>query len=148
MNILLVCTGNTCRSQMAEGIMNWLAKDKSLDIIVKSAGIFALDGGQIASNSIEALKELNIDISQYRSKAISEDLVNEADIILTMSKGHKENLKLNFPEISERVFLLNEYAFGLEKDVADPFGGSKLDYDKARDEIYEAIESIIDNWDK
>lgn len=148
MNILFVCTGNTCRSPMAEGLMNSLAKEKDLDIIAKSGGIFALSGGRIADNSIEALKEIDIDISQNRSQIINGKLIDEADIILTMSEDHKENLKLNFPNVNEKIFLLNEYAFNIEKDVGDPYGGNLSEYKIARDEIYKAVEAIINNLNK
>jgi|SRR5699024_181041 len=126
---------------MAEGIMKDLVKD--MDVKVKSAGIFALDGGPVADNSIRSLRDMDIDISEYRSNSINEDLIIESDIILTMSKGHKDNLVLRFPDINNKVFLLNEYAFNIDKDIADPFGGSKSDYDRARDEIYKAISEII-----
>lgn len=145
MNILFVCTGNTCRSQMAEGIAKSLAKNKGLDIDIRSAGIFALDGGNIADNSIESLKNVNIDISQYKSNLVNKDLIKESDIVLTMTKGHKENLIMNFSGIDNKVFLLNEYAYDIDQDVEDPYGGNISIYNKVRDEIYKAIETIFNN---
>lgn len=150
MNILFVCTGNTCRSPMAEGILRDLAREKGLDIRVKSAGIFALDGGDIAGNAVEVLRDIDIDISNNKSSSISEELVKEANIVLAMSNTHRESLLLKFPFMKNKIFLLNEFAFGKNKDIEDPFGGSKEYYERARDEIYKAIVEIIDNgkWNK
>lgn len=130
---------------MAEGIGRFLAKDKGLDIKLGSAGIFALDGGNIADNSIESLKDIDIDISQYKSNSINKDLIREADIILTMTKDHKESIIRNFPGVDSKVFLLNEYAYKIDQDVRDPYGADISVYKKVRDEIYRAIKTIFNN---
>lgn len=145
MNILFVCTGNTCRSPMAEAILNDMAKKQKKEIVAKSAGIFAQEGSPAAENAIEVLKDMDIDISQSISTMISKELMEESDIILTMSDSHRNNLLLNFPMMKNKIFLLNQYALGINKDIEDPYGGSKLHYEIARNEIYEAIKKIIDN---
>lgn len=145
MNILFICTGNTCRSPMAEGILRELAKEKGLDIKVKSAGLVATEDGDISRDAISTLKDIGIDISDIRSKSVNEDLIQEADLILTMSQRHKGNLTLKYPYIREKVFLLNEYAFDMNKDVVDPFGMGRKYYEETRNEIYRAIEKILDS---
>lgn len=145
MNILFICTGNTCRSPMAEGILRGLAKEKGLDIKVKSAGLVATEDGDISRDAISTLKDIGIDISDIRSKSVNEDLIQEADLILTMSQRHKGNLTLKYPYIREKVFLLNEYAFDMNKDVVDPFGMGRKYYEETRNEIYRAIEKILDS---
>lgn len=143
MKILIVCTGNTCRSPMAEGIFKDLADKNNLEIKVSSAGTQAFDGDNASDNAIIALKKINIDISKHKSKLIHKGLLDEADLILTMSSSHKKAIINKFPEAREKTYLLNEYAFGRVKDIEDPFGGSLQYYEKARDEIYKAIEKIV-----
>lgn len=118
---------------MAEGLLKDMAEKNNLEIEVKSAGIFADDGDLASENALSALEEMGIDISNHRSQSVTKGLVDQADLILTMSKSHKENLILNYPHIKEKVFLLNEYAFDEDRDIADPFGKRLNDYKIARD---------------
>ena len=141
MKILFVCTGNTCRSPMAEGIFNELKKD--LDVQVLSAGISALDGSEVNDYAIKSMEEIH-DISHYRSKLVTKDLLSQADLILTMTKIHKDRLISRFDNIDHKTYLLNEYAFGSEEDIADPIGGSLYVYEEVLGQIYEAIKKIIE----
>lgn len=141
MKILFVCTGNTCRSPMAEGIFNELKKD--LDIEVLSAGIAALDGSEVSDYAIKSMEEIH-DISYYRSKLVTRQLLDQSDLILTMTKIHKNRLINKFDNIDHKIYLLNEYAFGREEDIADPIGGSLYVYEEVLGQIYEAIEKIIE----
>ncbi len=143
MRILIICTGNTCRSPMAEGIFKALIKDNNLNIQVSSAGTFAFDGDKVSDHSVTGLKKKGMDISNHKSTLVYEDLVIEADIILAMANTHKQNIIKKFPKVKNKVFLLNEYAFGENRDILDPFGGSLRDYERARDEIYLAVEEIV-----
>lgn len=143
MKVLFICTGNTCRSPMAEGILNDLSMKRAINYKSRSAGIFAMDGGRAADNAIEAMKDIGIDISDHASKSIEKDLLEEVDLILTMSKGHKDSLISYYPQIENKVYLLNEYADGTNKDIEDPYGMGLDYYIKARDEIYKAVERII-----
>lgn len=127
---------------MAEGLLKDMAEKNNLEIEVKSAGIFADDGDLASENALSALEEMGIDISNHRSQSVTKGLVDQADLILTMSKSHKENLILNYPHIKEKVFLLNEYAFDEDRDIADPFGKRLNDYKIARDEILKALNNI------
>lgn len=140
MKILIVCTGNTCRSPMTEGIFNELKKD--LDIQVLSAGISAYEGSPMSENAIKSMKGIH-DISHYRAKMVNADLVEEADLILTMTKMHRDILITSYKGIEDKTYLLNDYAFGVENDIEDPFGGSLEVYDRARNEIYRAVKNII-----
>lgn len=143
MEILFVCTGNTCRSPMAEAILKYLSKKNNLDLNAKSAGIFARENGPIAINSIEVMRDFDIDISNYTSNSIDNLDFNDIDIILTMGKSHKEILIDRYPYLRKKIFLLNDYAFGIEEDIRDPFGGDLREYKSVLDEIYKAILAII-----
>ncbi|MBU5310705.1 low molecular weight protein arginine phosphatase [Tissierella carlieri] len=145
MIVLFVCTGNTCRSPMAEGILKSIAKEKKLSLEVKSAGISVFDGDNASRNSIEAMKKIGIDISKHKARQLHRDLVDEADLILTMSKPHKEIIISNFPSAKDKIFALLEYVYKIDKDIADPYGGNLLLYEHIREEIYKAIKKIIDN---
>lgn len=142
MKVLFVCTGNTCRSPMAEGILKSMAAEKNLNLDIKSAGIYALDGHKSSKNAIIALNDIGIDISKHRAQRIDEDIVSNVDLILTMSKSHKEDLIGEFPHLEKKIFMLNEYAFNEERDILDPFGGNLSFYEMTRDDIINAIKSI------
>ncbi|MFZ7119687.1 MAG: hypothetical protein ACOWWH_01875 [Eubacteriaceae bacterium] len=108
-NVLLVCTGNTCRSSMAEGILKYLIKDKQVHI--KSAGTSVFMSEPANNKAIKVMEEMGFDISKHRSKPITEELIKESDIILTMTKAHKEKVINASPQAKEKVFTLKEYAF-------------------------------------
>ncbi len=148
MRILFVCTGNTCRSPMAEGILNAMKKVNNLDIEVASAGVAAFDGYSASDNSVLALEKMGIDISKHKSRLVDESLLDKFDLILTMSRSHKDILLNNYPNSKGNVFILNEYAFDEKIDIPDPFGGSLKDYERARDQIYRAIEKIVEKIGK
>ena len=144
MNILFVCTGNTCRSPMAQTLLEEMAKEKGMDIKVKSAGVFALDGQRASNVAIEALKPEGIDLRSHRANIIHRGLLEEADLILTMGVSHKVALLSKFDFIDDKVYTLKEYAYGTEEDIDDPFGGDIHVYNKAKEEIKKALKKIIE----
>lgn len=142
MEILFVCTGNTCRSPMAEGILKEFSRRNNLAIKPQSAGIFGIDG-PICENSIIALEKFGLDISDYKSKPINSNMVENADLILTMSISQKEHILSHYPNSVGKVYGLKEYALGENKDIHDPYGKDLETYIKTRDEIYQAIKLFL-----
>jgi len=109
-----------------------------------SAGIFATTGSPASPYAVEVLREKGIDLSSHRSQPITFDLLDQFDLVITMTKGHQESLLQHFPKIEDKVYLIN--AFGTSKvpaDVMDPFGGSLEMYKKTCDEIERAIAHLI-----
>ncbi|MCI8404603.1 MAG: low molecular weight protein arginine phosphatase [Clostridia bacterium] len=140
MNILFVCTGNTCRSAMAAAIMNKIAMENDLDVRIESAGIFAQDGQSASDNAVKALETYNIDLSNHRTKPVTEDIVKQSDIILTMTEAHKQILK---PLAEEKVYTLLEYA-GDSGDINDPYGGDLDEYRNTAQEIYDSLVDVAE----
>ncbi len=158
-NILFVCTGNTCRSSMAEGLLKAaVAADPLLSsrYTVSSAGLAAFDGGGASENAIRALKEdWDIDISSHRSKSISGDDIKNAGLILTMTRGHKNALISMFPHAASKTYTLKgflsdggsnpsaeEYDYSL--DIADPYGMPIQYYKKCAHELKDLIDKLVE----
>mgnify|MGYP000988672084 FL=1 len=156
MNILFVCTGNTCRSSMAEGIFNDLLKDSNKNIFSSSAGIRAYEGEKANEKSILLLNARGIDISSHRAKQLTADIIANSDIILTMTAYHKDIIINSVPEAENKVYTLKEYAYIINGeeinknnlDIADPYGMDYNAYETSMKEIETEIKKIINNIDK
>ena len=142
MVILFVCTGNTCRSPMAEVMARDFFTKNNLDIEVLSAGLQVLEGVPASSHGKKALENIGLSSEDHRSQGLTLELIKNADKILTMTKGHEEAIKAYFSDvekIEEKVETLTFFATGTEGDVTDPLKGSLAIYEVCRDLIKELI---------
>ena len=141
--LIFVCTGNTCRSPMAEGLLSHLlGPDCGWDI--SSAGVCAANGWPPSENAVAALREKGIDISRQRSKTLTPDLIEAADLLVTMTRGHRDAILAVSPESAGKVFLLK--SFGIAQcaaDIYDPVGEALDVYRRVRDEIDAALPDLI-----
>jgi len=141
--ILFVCTGNICRSPMAEALFRHRIGNET-QWKACSAGTYAGAGLPASDHAIEAMRELGIDLEGHRSQPLTAELVQQTDLIVTMTAGHRFEILQGFPEVGNRVFLIK--SFGTSKvpaDIPDPFGGSLNIYKKTRDEIDQALSDLI-----
>jgi len=108
--VLFVCTGNTCRSPMAEGLFRLLAEEKRLDAEVRSAGVAAVDGMQISTNAAVILRDKGA-APAVTSRELTGNLIHWSDLILTMTMSHKKELISQYPEAVDKTYTLKEFAW-------------------------------------
>jgi protein-tyrosine-phosphatase len=145
--ILTVCTANICRSPMAAGLLQHALSGqpeplRSLKVL--SAGVAACTGQPVSANSVSAMKKVGIDISGMRSQPLTPKLADGALAIFAMTESHRAMIELNLDPAPENVFLFREFMPGnAHREIADPYGGSLAIYEHCRDEMVEAIPSIL-----
>lgn len=125
-NILFICTGNTCRSIMAEALARQWAQNSGAGrgLQFLSAGLAAWPGQPASPQAVETMRGGGIDITSHQARQVSADLVQKAEVILTMTHQHKIILLGQFPEAAGKVFTLTEFAGGEggPGDISDPYG--------------------------
>ncbi|MEO8496689.1 MAG: L-threonylcarbamoyladenylate synthase [Planctomycetota bacterium] len=150
--IVFVCTGNTCRSPMAEALMRRRIADRlkcssdeleDRNVMIMSAGISASAGGRASPESVQVMQDRGIDINLHESQPLGERLVRFADLILTMTRGHREAIVAQWPDAAPRTKLVcRDHA-----DVSDPFGGPIDGYRRSADQIEAQLDAWIEEID-
>ena len=136
MKLLFVCTGNTCRSPMAETIFKQKLAQRlgrrvedlpALGFTVGSAGMSAMPGGRATYEAIETMRAIGLDLERHRSRQVTETLVRQSDLILTMTQGHRQAILSHFPDVAPKVKTICVDG----RDVADPVGHPIAAYERA-----------------
>ena len=141
--ILFVCTGNICRSAMAEVFLKRRLKEEGVaGVEVFSAGVAAEAGRHCPPETLKALDKRGADGRGHRSRPLTPDLVDGADLILAMTRDHQMAVALRFPRTVGKLKLFRSYA-GLSGDVEDPFNGRASAHDACAAEVGEAVEKIL-----
>ncbi|MCX5801182.1 MAG: low molecular weight protein arginine phosphatase [Candidatus Eisenbacteria bacterium] len=142
--ILLVCTGNTCRSPMAAGLLERLIpRTLAKSVRIESAGVDAQNGGPASRNAIEVSKRRGIDVSGHFSRRLTREIVEAADLILVMQKMHFDEVREICPSRAEHTLLLTELhkdPSADAKEIADPCGGSEEVYERCFSQIQTSLE--------
>ncbi|CRZ35373.1 protein-tyrosine phosphatase [Herbinix hemicellulosilytica] len=137
--VIFVCTGNTCRSPMAEAIFRNLDRDS--DIKVSSRGLVVLFGEPINPKAEIVLKNHNLELVNHRAKGLKESEIDENTLVLTMTQDQKRKVLQNYPG-AVNVYSIKEFA-GETGDVVDPYGGTLVDYEECFKELAILVKKTV-----
>jgi len=127
--ILVVCTGNICRSPAAQTLLaHQLAQVGLDDWVVESAGTWALDGRPATPHMVDLMAGRGLDLTAHRARSVNRRFIEQADLVLVMTHSHAEALRYEFPDQADKILLFSEMASAQHYDIQDPYGGSLADY--------------------
>lgn len=145
--VIMVCTANICRSPMGAGLLRHALAGqpeplRSLSVI--STGVAARQGELVSAHSVTALRKVGIDISGHLSQPLTQALLDEALAVICMSESHRTLIQLQAEPMPAHVHLFREFMPpGSPQEIADPYGAPLIVYERCRDEMVEAIPSLV-----
>lgn len=147
MKIMFICTGNICRSAMADWLMKKKLQERNVsDIEVYSSGIFAMQGDIPTDEAIQVMQEYDVNLTKHRATITQKSNIQEMDLILCMTTSHKQTLIHMYPKLTDKIFTLKEYVGMNEKgiDIKDPWGYDIVVYRFCAAEIDFALDKLIE----
>ena len=145
--LLILCTANICRSPMAAGLLQHAlaAQPEPLrSLKVVSAGVAARPGEPVSENSVIALRKVGIDISKHTSQCVTQELLDSALAVICMTESHRAMIQLQAQPPPKHLHLFRDFMEDGDKEIPDPYGGPLRIYELCRDEMVEAVPSLLE----
>lgn len=140
--VLVVCTGNICRSPMGEVLLQDYAQRRGRNLSVKSASVLGLTGHPAHKNAIKVMDEIGLDLTKHRSQPTNEELMEWADYVLVMEFKHATKLRDRHPKQGEKIMMMGSFAGYME--IKDPLGWWKGPFKTCKDELRRCVEAFVD----
>ncbi|WP_054693567.1 low molecular weight protein arginine phosphatase [Syntrophomonas palmitatica] len=149
MNILIICSGNTCRSPMAQALLTDMLKKRQADIkpgkiTVASAGLYAVEGAPAAREAMQVMTEQSLDLSWHRSRQLCQDMLDWADLVLTMNGRQAQEIYKCFPGFKGMIYTLGNFAGQDNTEVKDPLGWGISAYRECAQQLRELLELAVE----